>query len=190
MATRTIKLMGKAYSTDGDVSIVVNFNNTEVFNGTVTTVASEAPLKVEESVELASWTIDTSVTGSIPLSITSSGGTFQFNNLVGNYAGYELQTEDDPDAPGYTRFVKVDGVPVVVTQPEDYVGELNFNTEASDGKDNVTWTNWPEEGDAPQRVIEESEDVGDWFYRIPDSATFSCDFVIDPTLTITEIPAV
>jgi hypothetical protein len=30
MATRTIKLMGKAYSTSGDVSVVVNFNRTDV----------------------------------------------------------------------------------------------------------------------------------------------------------------
>ena len=179
MATRTIKLMGKAYSTSGDVSLVVNFNSTEVFNGTVTTVNSETPTKGVNGVELATWTVDTSVTGSVPLTIAVSGGTCQFNNLTGNYSGYTLQETDGV-------LDVVDGAYVVTVAPDAYFGELNENTVASDGKDNVSFSS--SDGDVQTRVIEESDEVGDWVYTIQDGVTFSCDFVLDTNLVITAVP--
>lgn len=179
MATRTIKLIGKAYSTEGDVSLVVNFNNIEVFNGTVTTIASQPPLKGESGVELASWTVDTSVTGAVPLTIAVSGGSFQFNNLIGNYCGFTLQeTNGVPDV--------VDGAYVVVTAPDAYFGEINFNTVESDGKDNVSFSEV--DGDGQQRVVTDETEIGDWVYNIADGVTFSCDFVLDPDLVITSVP--
>ena len=179
MATRTIKLMGKAYSTSGDVSLVINFNSTEVFNGTVTTVASAPPAKGGEGVELATWTIDTSVTGSVPLTIAVSGGTFQFNNLIGNYSGYTLQETDGvPDV--------VDGAYVVTVAPDAYFGELNTNTVASDGKDNVSFSSV--DGDGQQRVVVDSDEIGDWVYSIDNGVTFGCDFVLDSNLVITAVP--
>lgn len=179
MATRTIKLMGKAYSTSGDVSLVINFNNSEVFNGTVTTINSAPPAKGEEGVELATWTIDTSVTGSVPLTIAVSGGTFQFNNLTGNYSGFTLQETD-----GVTDVV--DGAYVVTVAPDAYFGELNVNTVSSDGKDNVSFS--LSSGDTQQRIIEEAGEIGDWVYTIDDGVTFSCDFVLDSNLVITAVP--
>lgn len=180
MATRTIKLMGNAYSTEGDVSLVVNFNNSEVFNGTVTTVASAPPSKGGNGVELATWTIDTSVTGSVPLTIAVSGGSLLFNNLIGNYSGYTLQgTDYVPDV--------VDGAYVVTVAPDAYFGELNVNTVESDGKDNVSFSQV--DGDGQQRVvIDPEEGIGDWVYTIVDGVTFSCDFVLDPDLVITSVP--
>ena len=179
MATRTIKLMGKAYSTSGDVSLVINFNGTEVFNGTVTTVASAPPAKGEEGVELATWTIDTSVTGSVPLTIAVSGGTFQFSDLEGNYSGFTPQmTGDIADT--------LNGEYVVAVAPVDYVGPLNNNTVSSDGKDNVSFSSV--DGDGQQRVVENAEEIGDWVYTIEDGITFSCDFVLDPNLVMTTVP--
>ena len=180
MATRTIKLMGKAYSTSGDVSLVINFNSTEVFNGTVTTTNSAAPRKGQEGVELATWTVDTSLTGSVPLTIAVSGGTFQFNNLIGNYSGFTVQKTDGvPDV--------VDGAYVVAVAPDAYFGELNVNTLASDGKDNINFSSV--DGDGQQRVVEEAEEeLGDWVYTINDGVTFSCNFVLDPNLVITTVP--
>ena len=159
MATRTIKLIGKAYSTSGDVSLVVNFNNTEVFNGTVSTINSAPPAKGEVGLELASWTVDTSVTGSIPLTIAVSGGSFQFNNLIGNYTQW-VDPAADPQVPDTTTF-----------------DELNYNSTASDGKDNVTFSTV--DGEGQQRVIvEPSEDDGEWVYTINDGVTFSCNFIV------------
>lgn len=180
MATRTIKLMGKAYSTSGDVSIAVDFNNTAAYNGTVTTTNSEPPAKGEAGVELASWTVDTSVTGAVPLSITVTGGTFQFNNLIGNYSGYELQETDGvPNV--------VDGAYVVTVAPDAYFGELNFNTVESDGKDNVSFSEV--DGDGQQRVVVDTNEIGDWVYTITNGVTFSCDFSLSPEFVVTEVPA-
>ena len=189
MATRTMKLLGTAYSTSGDVTLVVNFNNSEVFNNTVTTVSSAPPAKETSSSELATWTVDTSLTGAIPLTITATGGTFVFNNITGDYAGVELQEEADPENPGEVVRSIVDGAYVVITQPADFVGELNYNTSASDGKDNVTWTNYPAAlGTPPARSLQDADDYGDWMYEIPDGATFACDFTIEPELTVTTVP--
>jgi len=179
MATRTIKLMGKAYSTSGDVSLVINFNSAQVFNSTVTTVNSAAPAKGVESVELATWTIDTSVTGSVPLTIAVSNGVFQFNNLLGNYSGYTLQETDGvPDV--------VDGAYVVTVAPDAYFGELNYNNISSDGKENVSFSTVV--GTPQQRVIQDADEVGDWVYTIDDGVTFSCDFVLDSDFVITTVP--
>lgn len=181
MATRTIKLIGKAYSTTGDVSLVINFNSVEVFNGTVATENTQAPVKGDTGVELATWTIDTSVTGSVPVTIAVSGGTFQFNDLYGNYSGYELQDSDDDGIPDI-----VDGAYVATTAPVDYFGDLNTNTLASDGKENVSFSE--QDGEGQTRNVTVDTEVGDWVYTVLDGVTFSCDFVLDPNLVITEIP--
>lgn len=180
MATRTIKLMGKAYSTSGDVSLVVNFNNAEVFNGTVTTENTSAPLKGDTGVELASWTVDTAITGSIPLSITVSGGDFQFNDLIGNYTGFVIQET----TPGTSDVVN--GEYVFTENLETYFSALNNNTELSDGKDNVSFSEV--DGAPQQRQVVDTAEVGDWVYTIKDGVTFSCNFVIDASLNVLTLP--
>jgi len=125
MATRTIRVMGKAHSTEGDVSLVVNFNNTQVFNGTVNTVSAELPdSPITDVVSLAEFTIDTSVTGDIPLTIAVSGGDLHFVNLIGNYSGYEISVDEN-------------GVETVTVQPVDYFSDMNVNNATTDGKKNV-----------------------------------------------------
>ena len=179
MATRTIKLMGKVYSTSGDVSLVVNFYNAEVFSGTVTTVNGEYNAS-DTPVELASWTVDTSVTGNVPLRIAVSGGDFAFTNLLGNYSGYVLQ-ETTPGTPDI-----VDGAYVVVTAPVDYFNDMNQNTVDSDGKTNITFSEV--DGDPQTRTPLNEEEYGDWTYRINDGVTFSCDFALDADAVITAVP--
>jgi len=181
MATRTIKLYGKAYSTSGDVSLTVNFNNTSVFSGTVTTINEASPTKGQIGSEIASWTVDTSVTGAIPLSIAVSNGTFHFHDLEGNYAGVGLQDTDNDGNPDV-----VDGAYVVTTQPADYYGVLNHDSASSDGKDNVTIT--PSDGADQTRTITDSTENGDWVYIINDGQTLSCDFTIHTDFTVTTVP--
>lgn len=171
MATRTIQLIGTAYSTSGDVSLVVNFNGTEVFNGTVTTTNSEPPAQGSGGSALCTWTVDTDTTGSIPMSIAVSGGTLHFSDLQGNYVGYEL-------APDYA----------IIKNVEEVFGDLNNNTSSSDGKDNVVITG--ASGDAPARDLTGAGVglEGDWTYSIEDGATLACDFSIDASLTKLSIP--
>ena len=185
MPTRTVKLIGKAYSTDGDVSIAVNFNNQEVYNGTVTTINSVAPQKGELGVELASWTVDTDLSGAIPMTIAVTGGSFQFNDLQGSHTGFELQDNGlDPSDPDYGWLV-TEGAYTVITAPADYYGNLNINSASSDGKDNVTFSGGDGIGDPPARtVINADETLGDWIYTIEDGQTFGCNFRIDADMTV------
>jgi len=190
MATRTIKLMGKAYAASGNVSLVVNFNNSEVFNGEVTTTAGASPVKGQTGVELASWTVDTSVSGNIPLSIAVSGGVFHFQTLQGNYVGWEPQgTEPDNASDHSWADTNADGTEyIVTTQPVNYYGEMNTNSSSSDGKNNVSFSS--SDGDTVTRsVVEADETTGEWIYVIQDGVTFSCDFVIDSNLTVETVPA-
>ena len=175
MATRTIKFMGSAYSLEGDVSVVVNFNNVEVYSGTVPTAHGEVP-EFPLSNELFTFTISTDVTGSIPLTITSSGGVLVFNSLHGNYVGYTISTDDNG------KRIVVDGAYVLEVAPVDTYDELNYNTVESDGKNNVVIT--PDQGDGQLRDPNDSQWTqemlaGDWFYKIWDGSTLTCDFIIE-----------
>lgn len=185
MADRTIKLMGKAYAPSGSVSLVVNWNNTEVHNGPVTTSTDTIPLKPVngDMVELASWTISTDDIGSFPLTIAVSGGSLHFQQLNGNYSGYEAHlTTADNEVPG-----TLSGERVIDVQPVDWYGEINVNSADSDGKNNVVITN--ADGDAPSRdVTVDGGGDGDWIYRIDDGATFSCDYAVDAAVLFVTVP--
>jgi hypothetical protein len=185
MATRTIKFMGKAYSTTGDVSLVVNFNSVEVFSGTVNTVNSEVPEDAPESEQLFTFSLSTDTTGSIPLSVECTGGTLLFNNLLGNYTGYELQADEAG------ALVVVDDAYVVETSPSDYYSDLNVNTPESDGKNNVSIS--PDEGsgqvrDPADSQWSEAQLLGDWTYRVWNGSTLTCNYVVDPVKTVTTVP--
>lgn len=175
MATRTIKLLGKAYAHSGNTSIVVNFNNTEVFNGEVTTANIETPERTEavDTAEVCSWTISTDDIGSFPLTISVSGGDFAFYNLQGNYTGYEATY--DPDSGNLVS---------IETAPEDSWGDMNTNSAASDGKDNVNFSG-AVDGQPPVRSIVNAENgEGDWVYHITDGVTFSCNYTIEADHTV------
>lgn len=186
MATRTIKLIGKAYSTSGDVSLVINFNNTQVFNGTVTTVNEESPTIGQTGSELATWTVDTSVTGDIPLSIAVTGGVFHFQTLLGNYTGFELQGTEPNNAQDNSWADTSNGEYVVTTTPVNYYAEMNHNSSSTDGKKNPTFSD--SDNSADNGTYDSSSGEGEWIYRIYDGVTFTCDFVVDSSLVITSVP--
>lgn len=163
--------MGKAYAESGTVSVTVNFNSAEVYNSSVTTTASATPAQPTEVEELFTFTVDTSVSGSIPLTIAVSGGDLVFSNLLGNYVGAELQDSDNDGNPDI-----VDGAFVVVTPIVDFYDDLNSNTSSSDGKDNVTIDGVAQSRNATPGSDEE---IGDWWYTIPDGSTLACDFQIN-----------
>lgn len=186
MATRTCKLIGKAYADSGDVSLVINFNGTEVFNGTVPTTNASVPRPPNESAEVdgCTWNVDTSLSGNIPMSIAVSGGDFVFADVLGNYTGFTLQIDPVTDTP-----VIVDGQYVADVAPDAYYSNLNINTAESDGKTNLSWTGISDGDDAQNRTVEtEGETYGDWHYIIPDGATLSCDFYIDPGKLVLTLP--
>lgn len=185
MATRTIKFLGAAYSETGDtVSLAVKFNNVEVFNGAVTTRNEAMPEVNTINDELFTFDITTDDIGTFPLEIVVSGGDFVFSNLQGNYSGFELQLDENG------RAVVENGQYVPVIAPIDYYYDLNVNTYASDGKDNVTIEPDTYYQSRPSTAEEIGEKLGDWNYALSDGATFTCDFKIDAERLFTEIPAV
>jgi len=181
MATRTIKFMGAAYADSGDVSLTVSFNNVQVHNGTVTTRNEPMPTKVSELDELFTFDITTDDIGSFPLSIAVTGGVLVFGVLLGNYVDFVVQTAED----GGEHIV--DGEYVVITAPEDFYGDINENSTATDGKTNITITPDPYAGAYNARPNDATE-TGDWNYVIADGSTFTCDYAASASRVVLTVP--
>jgi hypothetical protein len=163
MTTRTIKMMGNAYSTDGDVTLTVSFNGTQVHSGTVTTTASDLPDDVSSNIqEMFTFSLDSSTTGDLPISITASGGSFVFASLQGNYALNGVQGND----------------PATIW---DY---MHVNTVEQEGKKNPQIN-----GSAytPARSELVTNDLlGPWCYVIKDGETFTCDYEVRADQIVTD----
>jgi hypothetical protein len=87
--TRTLRFFGQAYG-DTPVTLVASINNTELFNGTVSTIAGPVPLGLilEDQVILftVSFPGDAEGRGSFPMSVTVSGGdSVIFGVIRANY---------------------------------------------------------------------------------------------------------
>ena len=95
MADRTVKMYGKAYGST-DVTVAINLNNVEVYNGTVTTVDTDIDEGADwaDQIELCSFTIDTSLSGNVPLQIDVSGGDLVWRTFHANYGGAEFDVPD------------------------------------------------------------------------------------------------
>ena len=169
MATRTYQFFGRAYAPAGQVNITVTFNGTQRFSGPVTTQAGPV-IPGPDLDQLFTFTEDTSVTGAVPLQIQVTGGSLVFGIIRGNYTGINDGTNylADPVVPNYT------------TPPENYWDDVNTNTLASDGKDNVTIN-----GVIQTRNVTKDADMGDWCYTIPDGGVFACDYFVDPNKVVT-----
>jgi hypothetical protein len=188
MANRTIKLKGAAFSSDGtDITLTINMNNSQVYSGTVSATAGTYPTAQSDSisiVEVCSWTLSTSVTGAVPVSIAVSGGTFVFEDLIGNYVNGEV-AHNDPDPSGSDYMIDSDGYYVWSVDPSVNFDILNENSVSSDGKTNISYTNAPDDWIVPSRnPVTEAEQQGEWRYPIPDGATLSFDFQIDASKTV------
>jgi hypothetical protein len=187
MATRTVKFLGKAYSSDGDVSLVVNVNGNEVYNGTVTTLIPTGTEETGNVSSLFTFSLDSSVTGWIPVTISANGGDAWFSDFEANYAGVDYSVPDGHD------WTASDPTITVNTQPVDFYGIVNTNTTTSDGKRNFSITNF--DGDTDYWVRWESaqindEKLGDWHWKIPNGATISFELYIDPDLITLSPPSV
>jgi len=172
--TRTYKFMGAAYSTTEGTpaSLIVSYNGTQVFNGTVPTSDEVPPRKFgrvpEETLqELFTFTTPKSLTGNIPLVVSVSGGTLYFGTLICNNIGESVVTDwTDRENPVYVRL-----------NPLDMWDDINRGEPNFDGKANVKIN-----GTSVERVTaREEEEQGNWAYKIADGSTFTCDVVIPAT---------
>jgi len=122
MGTRTVQILGKAYSETGDVSIVCNFNGVEVHNGVVPTVVGVTPDQNTTRVVLFSFEVDDTLYGAtIPSSFVVTGGTVFIAGVQANKNHIDdlsvFDTGTNSLEPGTKTNITVDGVLIDAVQP-------------------------------------------------------------------------
>ena len=177
MTTRTLKLIGKAFSEEGtSKELVVNFNGNEVFNGSIPAtlvddIDAETDVTHQNVIEICSFAgPDISESGNYPFSISANGGNFVFQNFRGNYVGYDATWNEDRT------------LNTVVTAPADFFDEVNSNTAETDGTTNIVFAS----GKAVA-AFDSTLAAGNWCRLIEDTDTMSADFAI--TITVENTPS-
>jgi hypothetical protein len=181
MVTRTVKIMGSAYSTAGDVSITVDYNGSRVFTGSVpTTVVDVLPIKQPNPTSsweqaLGLFETDTDITGTIPVIVTVTNGRLFFGHFWMNYNGPLVEKEQvdpnipiDPDNPSTYRWV-------TVADTQSNFGDPNYNSVETDGLSNTTLNGQPWNWRVNVGTL-----LGDWAYPLSSGDVFTFDFFVDP----------
>jgi hypothetical protein len=183
MVQRTVKLMGRAYTTDGAVTVQLSYNGAEVFNGVVAAeTVSILPTPDEATllpIELAVFETTTDTTGQIPVTVSVTGGALYFAHFTMNYTGFTIERQaTDPNIPidpnvrsTYTRTVTV--------EPVDFYADPNFNTVESDGVSNLTKNGSPWVWRANVGDL-----LGNWSYPVEADETIAFDFFVDPAKVV------
>lgn len=170
MVARTAKFMGVAYSTGSPVALEVEYNNTIIYSGTVSTITQD-PLPLlqptdVDAIELFTFETNTDTTGEFPTRITVTGGTLFFNHIWMNYTGNHI-TEPDPNNPTKTIIVPV--------PPVDFFSDPNTNSVETDGLKNTA-----KNGVAWDWRVNVGDLLGDWSYPVYRDEIFTFDFYVDP----------
>jgi len=176
MPARTFKFQGKAFSTNGNVTVTATFGGAEIYTGTVPTTNSPTPSRNTELLEdLFQYVGTTDISGNIAFSLSVTGGDVYFGLPMANYSGFladGINTDTDPATWG----------PIIIP-PEDFWEDVNINTVESDGKTNVLV-----DGAIKQRQVMGDEELGDWQYRISDGSTLTCEIFVDPNIITPSVP--
>ena len=189
MVQRIVKMIGVAYSTDGDVQVRATYNGSEIANGPVpTTIVDAIPLTGDlpssADTELVLFETTTDITGQIPVTISVTGGTLYFRHFWMNYTGYETQVQrSDPNVPIDLRDAST-FIRVVTVQPDSYYADPNTNTLESDGILNLNKNDQP----WVWRTNVDPQQLGDWIYPIRNGDNVTFDFFVDPAKVILAAP--
>jgi hypothetical protein len=177
MINRTFKFYTQAFSELGTVSVVAKFNGQQVYSGTIPTVNDFAPSASTKFNTLGfEWTGPIDIQGQVPFELTVAGGTVFFGSIEANYSGVNFKVDTtDPSNP----------IIIVNTAPENFWQDVNQNTVETDGKTNVMIN-----GVKQFREILNPSLLGDWYYKIFDTQTLTCDIFVDPELIVTRAPTI
>jgi hypothetical protein len=162
MAARTIKIYGKVWgNSTNPATVSITWNEQQVYNGTVPTSDSspDPQIAFADMIVMATWTIDTSVTGSQPLEISVQNGSLLFHTLQGNYMGDQLKKTP------------------VVPSIDNYSDLSGPSTAESDGYNNVKINGVL----MPRTATSETELLGKWSWMVPNEGTLTCDAVVVPS---------
>lgn len=121
---RTVQVLGAAYSTTGDVTMVCNIAGLgEVFNGVVPTINSAPPLQNTVSDVLFTFDVDARTINQIIASdITISNGTGYIAGIAANRlnpADWSMFIPLYRSAPDLKQDVRLDGVLLDMVEPDD-----------------------------------------------------------------------
>jgi len=161
MATRTVKLYGKAYGEN--VSLQASFNNVQIVNGTITSTNTTPDLAVDwDNLDvIATFSLDSSVTGSVPFTATVTGGTFVFHTFHADYCG-DVYDYDSLDADPENN-------PTIETASADHVNDISFGEDPDSGHNNIVIA-----GQSMSRdLVNYPELTGAWNWTIEDGETMS-----------------
>jgi hypothetical protein len=179
-AARTVKnrifrFYGQAFS----AAITVKFNNVEIFSGPVP--SNNSPMSNNSSTDtielLFEYVGTTDLSGNIPFELHVTNGTVFFGAVEANYTGFAATRDRTAESSWPSEFV-------VIEPPENCWADVNQNSIETDGKTNVQIDGVEQ----IRQVIDPDQATGDWWYRISENETFTCDIFVDPDCILTEIP--
>ena len=169
MANRTLKMYGKVFGNSADpATIIVHWAGQQIYSGTIATVTEpvDPQLTWPNMDQLMDWTIDTSVEGPTPLTITVENGTALFHVIHANYCGDITE--------------KVGNVTTVITPSVDHWDDITGpSTEESDGYNNPTIDGILQP--RPEITIEKLGKVNRVFYS---GSTFECSVDVRPSKNV------
>jgi len=162
MTTRTVKMYGKVYGEN--VSLQASFNGSEILNGTV--ASTDQP--VDQTIDwdgldvVATFSLDSSVSGNVPFTATVTGGSFVFQTFHADYCGDIVETDEE-------------GNETVTTPSADHITDISFGAVNPDtGHNNIVIA-----GENRVRDIENYPDLqGPWNWTIEDGETMSMDIEV------------
>lgn len=91
---RTAKIIGKVFGQNNQpASMVVDYNNEQIFSGPVPTSFTEIDAQAECNEVLCTWETSSSATGNFPISITITNGALLLNSILMNYVRHHELAE-------------------------------------------------------------------------------------------------
>ena len=165
MPTRTVKLYGKVYGSSTEpATLTVNWDGQQIYSGTVATSSDPLDPRVvwADLDELGTWTMDTSVSGYRPLSLTIENGSMVFHTLHANYLGNITQGN------------------VVIPTESAFKDLTGPSTAESDGYDQTMIDGVPVSRDP----VTEAEAIGKWNWIFYADSTFTCQANVQPAVLV------
>ena len=164
MATRTVKMYGKAYGKN--VSLQASFNGSEILNGPV--ASTDQP--VDQSIDwnnldvVTTFSLDSSVSGNVAFTATVTGGSFVFHTFHADYCGDIVEIDEQ-------------GNNTVTTSSADHINDISFDAESPDtGHSNIVIA-----GESRTRdLVTHPEALGMWNWTINDGETMSMNILVSP----------
>jgi hypothetical protein len=176
MADRNFKFYIQSLS-DTPSEITVKFNSVEIFSGTTPSITTDLTGPVNWQTDaVCEYISTTDLVGYVPFELTVTNGAVAFGRIEANYSGFRATQDRTAESSWPSELV-------VTVTPENFWADVNRNNIETDGKSNVLIN-----GVEQVRNLMDPNQIGDWWYRISENETFTCDIFVDPECIVTEIP--